>query len=438
MRSKNTDLFLITMVLPYTAIINKNSRLVIGGVDTVELAKRYKTPLYVLDRQTVSRKIEAYQKAFKKTGLDYELIYAGKAFLCKGFCRLLKQHGFSLDVSSGGELYTAIKAGFNPSKLYMHGNNKTADELALALKSKIGNIVVDNPHELATLAKSGKKINIFLRLTPGISAYTHKYIETGVEDSKFGFAMDKSVIEYVSQALDANNLNLKGFHVHIGSQIFSAKSFARAIEKLVRFSASVHKKTGWSAAEFNLGGGLGIKYLSKDKPLTIEDYVKNLASELKKQTKLHKIKTPKILVEPGRSIVGNAGVTLYTVGTIKVIPGVRTYVSVDGGMSDNIRPVLYEAKYEGLLANKADKKNRRKVTIAGKHCESGDVLIKDIALPQVEENDILCMAATGAYGYAMASNYNRQPKPAVVMVNKGRVTTLIRRETYDDIIRLDK
>jgi len=426
------------MVLPYTAKVNKHSHLVIGGVDTVELAERYKTPLYVIDKETVLKKFEEYKKAFNKTGLDYELIYAGKAFLCKGFCRLLKQNGFSLDVSSGGELYTALKAGFSPSKLFMHGNNKTADEISLALKSKIGNIVVDNPHELAKLAKTGKKINIFLRLTPGVSAYTHKYIETGTEDSKFGFSMNKGVVDYVLQALEAGNLNLKGFHVHIGSQIFSSKSFSRAIEKLVRFSGQVYKKTGWSPAELNLGGGLGIKYSAKDKPLAIEEYVKNLAAELKKQSRLHKIKIPKVLVEPGRSIIGNAGVTLYTVGTVKTIPGVRTYVSVDGGMSDNIRPVLYGAKYEGLLANKADKKNWRKVTIAGKHCESGDVLIKDIALPGVEESDIFCMAATGAYGYAMASNYNRQPRPAVVMVNKGRAQILIRRETYNDIVRLDQ
>lgn len=426
------------MVLPITSKVNPKGHLLIGGVDTVELAKRYKTPLYVIDKQTAVSNLEAYHRAFKKTGLDYELIYAGKAFLCKGFCRLLKQYKFSLDVSSGGELYTALKSGFEPGNIFMHGNNKTPEELGLALKSKTVNIVVDNPYELERLANQNRKVNIFLRLTPGVSAYTHKYIETGTEDSKFGFTLGKEAVYYVKQALAAKNLNLKGFHVHIGSQIFSVKSFGKAIEKLVKFSAGVYKETGWMVPELNLGGGLGIKYLAKDKPVTIAAYVEHLASEVKKRSKLHSIKIPKVLVEPGRSIIGNAGVTLYTVGTVKKIPGIRTYVSVDGGMSDNIRPMLYGAKYEALLANKADMKNVRRVTIAGKHCESGDVLIEQVALPVVQENDILCIVATGAYGYAMASNYNRQGRPAVVMVGKGRATTLIRRETYADLMRLDQ
>ncbi|TET53626.1 MAG: diaminopimelate decarboxylase [Actinobacteria bacterium] len=425
------------MVLPITSKVNSKGNLEIGGVDTVKLAANYKTPLYVIDKATVLNSIEDYHRAFKKTRLDYELIYAGKAFLCKGFCKILKQNDFSLDVSSGGELYTAIKAGFNPRRIYMHGNNKTLDELGLALRWGVGNIVVDNRAELRMLSKLRKKVSIFIRITPGISAYTHKYIETGKEDSKFGFALGSEALKYVKEALASPNINLKGFHVHIGSQIFTVKSFSRAIEKLMKFSASVYKKTGWQVGELNLGGGLGIKYLSKDKPASIEEYVKTLADQVKKQSKLYKMKINKVLIEPGRSIIGNAGVSLYTVGTVKKIPGVRTYVSVDGGMSDNLRPMLYGARYEALIANKADQKNRKRVTIAGKHCESGDVLIKDVALPNIEEKDILCIAATGAYGYSMANNYNRQPRPAVVIINKGRSNVLIRRETYQDIVRLD-
>jgi len=426
------------MVLPVTSRVNSKGHLQIGGIDSLELARRYKTPLFIIDKETVVANLSAYQKAFKKSGLDYELIYAGKAFLCKSFCRLLKAHDFSLDVSSGGELYTALKAGFSPAKIFMHGNNKTPDELDLALKSKIGNIVVDNPFELRALSNSSRKVSVFLRLTPGVSAHTHKYIETGTEDSKFGFSMDKSVVDYIGQALEAKNLHLKGFHVHIGSQIFSVKSFVKAITKLVKFSAFIYKKTGWQPEELNLGGGLGIKYSAKDNPVGIDFYVKTLAAEVKKQARIHKMKVPKVLVEPGRSVIGNAGVSLYTVGVVKEIPGIRTYVSVDGGMSDNLRPMLYGARYEALIANKANKKNRRRVTIAGKHCESGDVLIENIALPSVEEKDILCVAATGAYGYAMANNYNRQPRPAVVMVDNGKASVLIRRETYEDVIRLDR
>ncbi len=426
------------MVLPITSKINSKGHLEIGGVDTIKLVDRYQTALYVIDKETVVKNLTDYKKAFAKQSIDHELIYAGKAFLCKGFCKLLKQHGFSLDVSSGGELYTALKAGFDPKRIFMHGNNKTPAELDFALKSKIGNIVVDNPHELQVLANQNRKVNVFLRLTPGVSAHTHKYIETGTEDSKFGFTLGKDVVEYVNQALAAKSLNLKGFHVHIGSQIFSVKSFAKAIDKLVKFSADVYKQTGFMVPELNLGGGLGIKYLAKDRPVAIDDYAKALTVQVKKQCKLHGIDVPKILVEPGRSIIGNAGVTLYTIGRVKEIPKIRTYISVDGGMSDNIRPMLYDARYVALIANKADSRNRRRYTVAGKHCESGDVLIKDVSLPIVEEGDILCMAATGAYGYTMASNYNRQPRPAVVMVNKGKVSTLVRRETYADVVRLDQ
>lgn len=426
------------MVLPITSKVNSKGHLQIGGIDTIELAKRYHTPLYVIDKATVVGNLEAYHKAFQRTGLDYELIYAGKAFLCKEFCHLLKKYKFSLDVSSGGELYTALRAGFNPQKIYLHGNNKTPEELSLALKSRIGNIVVDNPSELDKLSRQRQKVAVFLRLTPGVSAYTHKYIETGAEDSKFGFTLGKESLVYVKQALEARNLKLKGLHIHIGSQIFSVKSFVKAIEKLVRFSSLVFKETGWMPKELNLGGGLGIKYLAKDKPVGIGEYAQSLGAQLKKQAKIRGINLPKVLVEPGRSIIGNAGVTLYTVGVVKEIPGIRTYVSVDGGMSDNLRPMLYDAKYEALIANKADKRNRHRVTIAGKHCEAGDVLIKDISLPFVEENDILCMAATGAYGYVMANNYNRQTRPAVVMVDKGKAKLLIRRETYQDVVRLDQ
>lgn len=430
------------MVLPLTARVSKNGHLEIGGCDTVSLAKELGTPLFVMDEATIRQKCREYRQAFKELSQNVEIIYASKAFISLAMSELIKQEGLSIDVSSGGELHIAVRADFPISKIYLHGNNKTPDELKLALGVGVGRIVVDSFNELELLsrlaAEKKKQVDILLRITPGIEAHTHDYIETGGEDSKFGFGLSGGVaLEAIRKAIDTPNLNLRGIHAHIGSQIFALHSYAKAIELIMGFIKEVKDKTGYIVREFNAGGGLGIKYEATDKPSTIGEYAKTIVEGIQREAKIQGLSVPKIMIEPGRSIVGNAGVTLYTIGTIKEIPGVRTYVSVDGGMSDNLRPMLYGAVYEALIANKADVKPVKTVTVAGKHCESGDVLIKDACLPNPEIGDILCTPATGAYGYVMANNYNKQTRPAVVLVKDGQASLIIRRETYEDLLRLE-
>lgn len=409
----------------------------------VELASQYGTPLFVMDEETIRRKARSYVESFKALDPDTEVIYASKAFVCLAVCQLVREEGLSLDVSSGGELFTAIRAGFPPEKIYMHGNNKTPNELTQALESGVGCIVVDSDNELDLLQKlaegKGKKADIYLRVTPGIKPSTHSYVQTGQIDSKFGFGLsDGRAMEAVKKILSLSALNLKGLHAHIGSQIFALHSYAKAIELIMSFVREVKDKTGFEVKELNTGGGLGIKYEATDEPSTIEEFAQVIVNDIKKEAERLGLVKPKILIEPGRSIVGNAGITAYTIGTIKEIPGIRTYISVDGGMSDNIRPMLYGAVYEALLANKGLKEPTDNVTIAGKHCESGDILVKDVKLPRPEVGDILVTPATGAYGYVMASNYNRQPRPAVVIVKKGKARVIIRRESYEDLVRFDR
>jgi diaminopimelate decarboxylase len=430
------------MVLPATSKVNSKGHLEIGGCDTVELARDFGTPLFIYDEETINMQSRYYVDAFNKLLPGSEVVYAGKAFMCLAICQLAHRNGLSLDVMSGGELYTAISAGFPVEKIYMHGNNKTSYELEMAVQAGVGRIIVDSFNELERIdqiaGKSGKLVNIYLRLTPGVEAHTHEYIQTGQEDSKFGFGLTDGVaVKAVETALKAKNIQLVGYHAHIGSQIFATQSFAKAVEVVMNFSGEVKEKTGFVPAELNLGGGLGIKYIVNDEPSTIEDYAKVIKESVFEQSKTHGLPVPKIRVEPGRSIVGNAAVTVYTVGTIKKIPKIRTFISVDGGMSDNLRPMLYQAKYEALLANKANAKLIETVTIAGKHCESGDILIENVKLPSVEVGDLLCTPTTGAYGYAMANNYNRQTRPAVALVKDGKAQLIIRRENYDDLIRLD-
>ncbi|RJQ30940.1 MAG: diaminopimelate decarboxylase [Actinobacteria bacterium] len=430
------------MILPSTSKVNKNGHLEIGGCDLALLAANYGTPLFVYDEDTLRGQCRLYKNSFLGLKSNSEVIYASKAFVCLGICQLVNNEGLSIDVSSAGELYTALEAGFSPDKIYFHGNNKTDEELALAVDNKVGIIVVDSFMELSRLKEllnnRGVKQKIYLRITPGIKASTHEYIQTGQEDSKFGFSLGGAATLAVKKALENNCFNLSGLHAHIGSQIFATRSFSKAVEVIMEFAKTLNEKTGFVMRELDIGGGLGIKYHADDEPSTVEEYAKVISKAVTKQANRLNLQEPKILVEPGRSIVGTAGVTLYTVGTIKEIKGIRTFVSVDGGMSDNLRPMLYDAKYEALLANKAKAKASQKVTIAGKHCESGDVLIKDAMLPEVEMGDILCTPATGAYGYVMANNYNRQRKPAVVIVKDGQVKELIARESLEDLIRLDK
>lgn len=430
------------MVLPITAQINPEGHLEIGGCDTVELAKKYGTPLFIMDEETLRGQCRAYMEAFGTKGVDFEVIYASKAFTCIAMCQIVKQEGLALDVMSAGELYTAIRAGFPMEKIFLHGNNKTPDELELALDNNVGRVVVDGFSELELLNKiagdKGRVQPILLRVTPGIKPQTHSYIQTGQIDSKFGFGLqDGLALNAVKRALELRNVDLRGIHAHIGSQIFELGSFAKAIEIIMGFVKQIKDETGLTIDELNTGGGLGIKYKAIDEPSTIEEYANVIVDGVIKEANHLGLPIPRIMVEPGRSIVANAGVTIYTVGAIKEIPNIRTYVSVDGGMSDNMRPMLYGAVYEALLANRAGDEPNTVVTVAGKHCESGDILIRDIELPHPEIGDILCTPATGAYGYVMANNYNRQPRPGVVLVNDGAAREIIRRETLEDLVKLD-
>ncbi len=430
------------MVLPVTARVNSEGHLEIGGCDTVELTKEYGTPLFIMDEETLRGQCRAYMEAFGSKGIDFEVIYASKAFTCIAMCQIANQEGLALDVMSAGELYTAVKAGFPMDKIFLHGNNKTASELELALDNNVGRVVVDGFYELKLLDKiagqKGRVQPILLRVTPGIKPQTHSYIQTGQVDSKFGFGLqDGLALSAVKQSLDMKNIDIRGIHAHIGSQIFELGSYAKAIEIVMEFIRQVKDETGFVMDELNTGGGLGIKYKAVDEPSTIEEYAGVIVGGVVKEAGRLGLPIPKVMVEPGRSIVANSGVTIYTVGAIKEIPNIRTYVSVDGGMSDNMRPMLYGAVYEALLANRANEQSSTVVTVAGKHCESGDILIRDVELPHPEVGDILCTPATGAYGYVMANNYNRQPKPAVILVGNGESREIIRRETLEDITRLD-
>ncbi len=430
-------------VMPMTARINEKGHLEIGGCDCVDLAEEFGTPLFVMDEEHIRSQCRRFLSAFSGRAVEAEVIYASKAFMSLAMCQLVEQEGLSLDVSSGGELYVALKSGFPPDKIFMHGNNKTEGELRLALSSGVGTVVVDSFDELSLLdrlaGEYGKRQNILLRITPGIKPDTHSYIQTGQVDSKFGFGLhDGIALEAVKRALKLPNLHLRGIHAHIGSQIFVLQSYDKAVEIIMDFMALVGSETGVIPEVLNAGGGLGIKYKVADEPSTVEQFAEVILGGVEREAEKLGFPPPKVMVEPGRSIVGNAGITLYRVGTIKEIPGVRTYVSVDGGMSDNLRPMLYGAVYEAHLANRMRDEKTDTLTIAGKHCETGDILVKDALLPKPKVGDVLATLATGAYGYAMANNYNKQPRPAVVLVKSGRAKVIVARESYDDLLRLEK
>ncbi|MNW36117.1 Diaminopimelate decarboxylase [compost metagenome] len=430
------------MYLHGTSKINTKGHLEIGGCDTVELKETYGTPLYIMDEALVRQRSREYMEAFRASGLNFQVAYASKAFCVMAMCRLVEEEGLSLDVVSEGELYTALQAGFPANRIHFHGNNKTPEELEMAISANIGCFVVDNFTEMhmlqAIAAEKGLSVNILLRVTPGVEAHTHEYISTGQTDSKFGFDIGNgSAFEAVELASNSLNLNLLGLHSHIGSQIFEVEGFQMAVERVAGFSIQVKEKLGVVFKVINLGGGFGIRYTEGDTPLKVSDYVKAITDSVKQSFGGAYAQLPEIWVEPGRSIVGDAGTTLYTVGTSKNIPGVRKYVAVDGGMTDNPRPALYESKYEAMLANRANDANEETVSIAGKCCESGDMLIWDLDLPQVNSGDLLAVSCTGAYNYAMASNYNRIRRPAVVFVKDGQSDLVVKRETLQDIVSGD-
>lgn len=429
------------MKLHGTSRVNSQGILEIGGCNAVELIEKHGSPLWVMDEELLRNTCQRLVKAFLEKG-NSQVLYASKAFLTTAMCKIVSEEGLSLDVVSGGELYTALKAGFPVEKIFFHGNNKGFEEIELALKHGIGRIVVDNFYELQIINDIARKLNlkqaILLRVTPGIEAHTHEYIKTGQIDSKFGFTLaNGQSMEGVKAALELPYLDLKGIHCHIGSQIFEMDSYGHAAHVMIEFMKDIKKETGYVVEELNLGGGLGIYYFEGDEPSSIENYSDTVMSTIKDKCRDFCLPIPKIFIEPGRSIAGPAGTTLYKVGSIKDIPGIRKYVAVDGGMNENLRPALYEAKYNVYVANRMNDPRTDKVTIAGKCCESGDILAWNVNVPELKPGDILAMPATGAYGYSMSGNYNRIPRQAVVLVYKGTSEEIVKRETYEDLIRND-
>ncbi|MGH2705374.1 MAG: diaminopimelate decarboxylase [Actinomycetota bacterium] len=426
-------------VLPLTGQVNGRGHLEIGGCDTTDLAAEFGTPLFVFCEQTFRTRAREFRAAFP----DSTVYYAAKAFLCRAICPLAEEEGLGMDVASGGELHVALAAGFPPERLILHGNNKSDADLARAVESGIGRIALDSVeevHRVADIADDlGRRQTVLIRVTPGVEAHTHSHIQTGQEDSKFGLSIEGGLaMEAARQAADRGSLDLVGVHAHIGSNIFSYDPFGKSVEIIFEFLSRVEATLGVSLHEVNLGGGVGIPYLPGDYPARLDVFADLLTSTARREAERHEIPPPDLAFEPGRFLIGSAMVTLYRVGGIKRIPGIRTYVSVDGGMSDNIRPALYGARYAAFLANKARHDPSSVVTVAGMHCESGDILVRDVALPDsVARGDVLVMPATGAYGYSMASNYNKQPRPAVVLVSDGDARVMVLRESPDDLLRLD-
>ncbi|MEF3301871.1 diaminopimelate decarboxylase [Paenibacillus sp. GYB003] len=430
------------MYLHGTSVINKAGRLEIGGCDAVELADKFGTPLYVFDEELIRRRCREFMEAFRATGMKFEVAYASKAFCVMAMCRIAEEEGLSLDVVSDGELYTALRAGFPPGRIHFHGNNKTPEEIEMALDAKIGCIVVDNFTELYLLSETAKAkgavMNVLFRVTPGVEAHTHEFISTGQTDTKFGFDIGNgSAFRSVREAMELPNVRILGVHSHIGSQIFEVDGFRLAAERVAEFAQTVRQELGITFPVINLGGGFGIRYVEEDRPLPLAQYVQAITEAIRTLFARYEYPLPEIWIEPGRSIVGDAGTTLYTIGSSKTIPGVRKYVSVDGGMTDNPRPALYDAKYEAMLANRALEPVEETVSIAGKCCETGDMLIWDLELPKTQPGDTLAVSCTGAYNYSMASNYNRLRRPAVVFVKDGAADLVVRRETFEDVAGKD-
>lgn len=428
--------------MPITASINSAGHLQIGGCDLVDLAQQFGTPLYVFDEATLRAQCQGYTKPLAAAYPDSLAIYACKAFINPALAKIIDQEGMGLDVVSGGELFVAHRSGFPMHKVYFHGNNKSSQELALALDLGAGRIVIDNLHEMAMLnhlaVRKGKRVPVLLRLSPGVDAHTHAAISTGIVDSKFGFLIATGQAEAaLSQALSSPGLEVVGIHAHIGSMIFELEPYHLTIDTLLDFAAEMRQRHGLVLREFSPGGGWGIAYTAQDRPPTLSEVVQMVTTWVKEGAAQRDLPWPRLILEPGRSIVGPAGIALYSVGSSKDIPGVRKYVAVDGGISDNIRPAIYGSRYEAVVANRMNDLPEETVTIAGKYCESGDVLIRDIALPRLAPGDLLALPAAGAYCLSMASNYNLALRTAVVLVKDGQARLIRRRETYEDLLRFD-
>ncbi len=429
--------------LPRSSKVNATGRLEVAGCDVVELATEFGTPLFIYDEQEIRDRCRAYMEAFSTRSSNFEVIYASKAFSCIAICQLMAAEGLSLDAASGGELYTALTAWFPPEKIFLHGNANTAGELELALRSEVGHIVIDSMDEMMELdriaARRGRRQQVLLRITPGIEAHTHDFIQTGKLDSKFGFALAEGVaLDAVAAAKKAGSLDLVGIHAHIGSQIFSLEPYRQTAARLADFLAAAREKHGFDCRLLDLGGGLGAVYGPDDDPPPVDRLAEAIVSSVEAEMARVELPPPRIAVEPGRSIVANAGLTAYEVETVKTVAGLRNFVAVNGGMSDNLRPMLYGAVYQALIAGRPLAEPTITAAIAGKHCESGDILVNEASLPGPVPGDILVTAATGAYGYSMANNYNGQPRPAVIFVKDGNAQVVIKRESYEDLVHLQE
>lgn len=424
--------------------INNNNHLEIGGVDCTDLAKKYGTPLYVFDRKHIEDISLTYQNTLKEEYGFGSISYASKAFCCKEIFRIMKDLGLGIDVVSIGELYTALSVDFPTNKITLHGNNKSYNDLYYAIKNNIGLIVVDAYSELYDINKICSELNtkqdVLIRVNPGVEAHTHHYIQTANPDSKFGFSLQGDAIDIIKEALTYKNINLIGLHCHIGSQIFEEKSFVLAAEKMINFYAMIKNTLGVQFDILDLGGGFGIYYTNEDKKMTLDSYksfIKIISKTVNELVNRYNIRKPHLILEPGRSIVGEAGITLYTAGRIKEIKDIKNYIAVDGGMFENPRFALYQAKYSVEAAEKMDLPKTIVYTIAGKCCESGDIIAENVSLPKIQEGDLLAVLSTGAYNYSMASNYNRNLVPPVVMVKNGKEYLAVKPQTFEDLIRND-
>lgn len=423
--------------------INEKGHLTVGGCDTVDVCEKYGTPMYLMDEERIRDNMRRYKNAIDKYyGGNGLCLYASKAFSALYIYKVAEEEGLGVDVVSGGELYTALKAGFDPSKIVFHGNNKSFGEIKMAVENHVGHIIIDAKEEIEVIdslsRENGVKTKVMIRVKPGVDAHTHEFISTGQIDSKFGFAVENGeAFEIAKYALGFEDIEITGLHCHVGSQMFLYEPFALTAEIMMNFYAKLKNELGLSLCELNLGGGFGIKYTEEDTPVDYEGFIDSVSGVIHEICKEKNLEVPFIYMEPGRSIVGDAGITLYTAGGIKDIKDVRKYVSVDGGMGDNPRYILYGAVHDAVIANRAADKPTEKVTICGKCCESGDVIIENAFMPEIKSGDKIAVMSTGAYNYSMASNYNRIPRPPVVMAKNGETKLIVKRESYEDIIKND-
>jgi diaminopimelate decarboxylase len=429
-------------VWPIGTLRNERGEVVIGGVSIIDIADEFGTPVYVYDEASLRGAMRRFRDAFATTLPGSRVVYAGKAFLTTAIVTMLVEEGLGLDVVSGGELFVGLRAGMPPEHISLHGNNKSRDELQMALDAGIGKIIVDNVDEIDLLAglcaNRSRPMTVLLRLNPGVDVHTHRKISTGVADSKFGLPIaDGQAAVAVERLATAPGLHLAGYHAHVGSQLFDPGASVDSVHALLDFAAAMRERHGVALEQLSPGGGFGIAYVEGDRPLAPEDWAALIGRAVREGCAERRLPLPVVVVEPGRAIAGPAGVAVYRVGARKELPGVRTYISVDGGMADNIRPTLYDAVYSAALANRDGHAERERITIAGKYCESGDLLIEDIELPRLERDDLLAVPAAGAYCLAMASNYNMAPRPAVAFVRDGQARLIRRRETYEDLVLMD-